>query len=222
MFDITSTTTATPVIPFADSAVAPANYRIIGLHYKSRAATADKPAVAKRPSVMLCAPLVTVAAVEPQELAAALQECVNELQDELARSIAETGASTIAFDSLNAASIATFAATKATSKRLNADSIRNWFDTASGIQEKLMAALTAALNLTDGSDLDMTKLVRAVEVYRNRFADLASPKPAISNADAEKLLKWAMQSTDQDSSIYQSVIAKLNIITKRVDAELLI
>lgn len=221
MFDITSTTEATSVIPFTGKEAAPSGYRVIGIHYKERKATSDKPAVAKKPSVALCAPCIIIQSIEPASLQSACQEAINELQDALARQLVEQGKTSIPFADLAATAIAAFAAEQATSKRLNKDGIVSWFD--SSVQPALMAALTAALELgTDATDLDMTKLIQAVGVYRSRFAELAAPKPAISVSDAEKLLKWANKSTDLESTVAASVVSKLNLLTKRTEVELLI
>lgn len=221
MQEINSTTSATDVLAFTGKEQAPSGYRVISLHWKERKATADKPAIAKRASVSLLAPCITVA-VEPQSLQSACQDAVNELQDALARSLVEADKDIkfIPFSSLDAAATVAFASAVSTSKRLNSASIVGWFD--ANLQDGIMAALTQALNITDANDLDMTKLVRATELYRNSFAELAAPKPAIPLASAEKLLRWAQQATDQDSPITASIISKLNLITKRTEVELLI
>lgn len=221
MFNITSTTTATDVLAFTGKEQAPAGFRVISLHWKERKATADKPAIAKRASVSLVAPCITVA-VEPASLQVACQEAVNELQDALARSLVEADKDIkfIPFASLDADAIVSFASAVSTSKRLNSASIVGWFD--ANLQDPLMAALTKALNITDPNDLDMTKLIQGVDVYRNRFAELAAPKPSVTLADAEKLLRWAQQATDQESPITASILSKLNLITKRTQVELLI
>lgn len=221
MQEVNSTTTASDVIPFTGKEQAPNGFRVISLHWKERKATDTKPAVLKRASVSLLAPTINIA-VEPQTLQQACQDAVNELQDALARSIVEADAAIkfIPFQDLSHAAIVAFASAVSTSKRLNSAAIVGWFDT--NLQDALMAALTKALNITDANDLDMTKLVRAVEVYRNSFAELAAPKPSVTLADAEKLLRWAQKATDQESPITASILNKLNLITKRTQVELLI
>lgn len=221
MQEVNSTTSATDVLAFTGKEQAPNGFRVISLHWKERKATTDKPAIAKRASVSLIAPTIAIA-VEPASLQQACQEAVNELQDALARSIVEADAAIkfVPFSELSDAAVVAFASAVSTSKRLNSAAIVGWFDV--NLQDALMAALTKALNITDANDLDMTKLVRAVEVYRNSFAELAAPKPSVTVADAEKLLRWAQKATDQESPITASILSKLNLITKRTQVELLI
>lgn len=221
MQEINSTTTATDVLAFTGKEQAPQGYCVISLHWKERKATDTKPAIAKRASVSLIAPSISIS-IEPASLQQACQDAVNELQADLARSLVEADKDIkfIPFSSLNADAVVAFASAVSTSKRLNSASIVGWFDT--NLQDALMTALTKALNITDANDLDMTKLVRAVEVYRNSFAELAAPKPSVTLADAEKLLRWAQKATDQDSPITASILSKLNLITKRTQVELLI
>jgi len=221
-FDITSTTTATPVIPLTGNETAPTGFRVIELHWKSRKATADKPAVAKRDSRCLAAPLIQVL-VEPASLQQAAQDAINELQDSLARSIVEANYNTIKsvpFADLSAGALSTYASAVATSKRLNGESIGQWFDSA--LQDQLISAITKALNLTDPTDLDMSKIVQGVNTYRSLFVELAAPKPSINKVHAEKLLLWAERATDQESSICSSILAKLKLLAGKEDVQLLI
>lgn len=222
MFVITSGTNATDVIPFTGKETAPAGYRVISIHWKERKATDSKPAVAKKPSVSLCAPQIVLQTIVPTVLQVACQDAVNEFQDSLARSIVESGKTLIPFADLDAAAVSTYCSAVATSKRLNGDSIGEWFEKASGLQDQIIQAITVALNLTDPNDLDMTKIIKGTQVYRGLFVELAAPKPAISTAHAEKLLEWAKKSTDTESAVYTSIISKLNLLTKRTEVELLI
>lgn len=220
-FEITTTTTAAPVIAYSASLGAPSGFRIIDMHYKSRKATDTEPAIAKKPSMSTVVRCINILSIEPASLQDAVQDAVNDLQDALVRKLVEQGRTSILFDEADAAAVAVFAAEQATSKRLSSIAITAWFDAS--IQDALMDKLTAALNIDrDASDLDMTKLINGVQIYRTRFAELAAPKPAINQVDAEKLLRWANESTDKESSIFGSVVAKLNLLTKRVDVELII
>jgi hypothetical protein len=221
--DITATTQASSVSPFTGSESAPTGFRVVSLHWKSRKATDSAPAVAKRPSVSIVVPCITLDSVQPKQLQAACQESVNALQDDLVRSLIEAQSVDAAIPHLafDVIAVASYAAAVATSKRLSKDGILSWFD--ANLQDQLMAALTVALaNGSDPTDLDMTKLVKGVEVYRNQFAELAMPRPSVSVGNATKLLAWTNKAQDKGSSVYSAVVSKLNLLTKQTDVEILI
>lgn len=220
--DITSTsTTASSVTPFTGTESAPAGCRVVALHWKERKATDTKPAVAKRASMTVIVPSIMVTSVEPECLKDAVQEAIDEAQDALIRSLVESGSVLISHDAVDAKAVAAYCAAVATSKRLNKPAILQWFD--SSLQNKVIAKITAILvtDPTKQTDADVTKIIAATEVYRSQFAELAAPKPTITLSNAEKLLAWASQSEQKDS-VYDSIVSKLNVITKRTDVEILI
>lgn len=219
--DITNDTTASSVTAFNGAETAPKGMRVVSLHWKERKATDTKPAVAKRASVSCIVPSIIIAAFEPACLLDAVQDAIDEAQDSLVRSLVESGSTLIPHDAVNAVAVAAYCAAVATSKRLNKPAILQWFD--SSLQDKVIAKITAVL-VTDPSkqtDADVTKIIAATEVYRSQFAELAAPKPTITLSNAEKLLAWAQQSEQKDS-VYDSIVSKLNVITKRTDVEILI
>jgi hypothetical protein len=219
---ITSTTTASTVYPYTGTEQAPDGFRIVSLHYKTRTERSPDGSERKipaKPSVAVAVPLITLTQVQPAALTAAVQEAVNDLQDRLVRSLVDSGATTISHANCDAHALSIYAQEQSTSHRLSGSTIAAWFDTA--VQDKLMAVLVQALNISDSaSDLDMTKLVSAISVYRTKFAELAAPKPALTQQDATNLLK-ALALAESDSPVKQSLSTKLDTLRKPAETFLL-
>lgn len=218
--DITNGTTAASVTAFTGTETAPAGFRVVSLHWKSRKATDTTPAVAKRDSVAVIVPSITVEALEPVALLEAVQDAINELQDECIRALVEKGAVQIPHDACNAVAVAAYAASTASSKRLNKQGIYAWFD--AGLMDTVTAKVNAALSIgPNATDIQIKDVIAKTEAFRAKYALLANPVPAINKQTAQQLLTLAQQSKVTDSAVHDSIIAKLTLITTKQDAELL-
>jgi hypothetical protein len=216
---ITSTTTAVSVSAFTGREVAPTGFRVVAVRYKETTAEDGKTKIAAKPAKVCIVPQIAVTVLEPVTLQQAVQDCVNELQDDLVRTLVNSGKILFAHSDCDATAIAAYAASVSTGKRLSKDSILAWFDSA--VQDKLMAQLTTALS-AGGNDVEVTKLVAAVERYRSSFLKLALPVPSVPQQDAVKMLEKASAATDQDSPVAKAVLAKLQVLAKPVVVEDLI
>lgn len=217
--EISSTSTAVSVSPFTGKEVAPTGFRVVAVRYKETTAEDGKTKIAAKPAKSCIVPCISVQVLEPETLQQAVQDCVNELQDDLVRTLVNSGKILFAHSDCDSAAVAAYAASVATGKRLSKDSILAWFDSA--VQDKLMAQLTTALS-AGGNDVEVTKLVAAVERYRSSFLKLALPVPSVPKQDAVKMLEKASAASDTDSAVAKAVLAKLQVLAKPVVVEDLI
>jgi hypothetical protein len=158
-----------------------------------------------------------VSAVQPEVLQVALQDSVNDLQDSLVRFIIDEQKKVLFPQSdVSVSAVASFAATQATSRRLNKEVLGSWFDAA--LQDKLMTALTSALNIgSNASDVEVTKLIQAVQQHRSKVCELSAPRPAINVQQAKQLCKAV--SLADDDSIKTQLLSKLDALSKQDDVE---
>lgn len=176
------------ITPHHDNKTVREGYRLAVIRYKEtkNADGSKKPAQPAR-SVEL--PIVAIS-VNPPELRVALQEAVNELQDNVVRShleqLAEGTISPqqqphVTWSQINHAGISSWCEQNAATGKLSKEAIGAWFDAE--LEEPLGLAFIAA-GITDE-----TKMAAAIAAYRGTIVSLASPRASYPQDKAQQLIK---------------------------------
>lgn len=212
-----------PLLDNSENMLPDANYRLSIVRWKTPKDQKENAAFKTRPAICVAVPKVLVA-VQPETLATAMQDALNELQDNVIRSAlnvaieANTAINlvgvTIDKDTLTADGIASWAREQSVSGRLSKEAIGAWFD--SKLSDELGIKI-AESNPT----IDADKLEKAVKQHREILMQLASPRASMPDKLAVQLQK-AVNLVSGSDKVKETLNAKLTafLTPKEISLEL--
>lgn len=199
-----------PLLDNSEALLPDANYRLSVVRWKTPKDQKENASFKARPAICVAVPKV-VLSVQPEALNAAMQDALNELQDNVIRSalnaaIEENTAinlvgATIDKNTLTADGIASWSREQSVSGRLSKEAIGAWFDS------KLSDELGIKIAETNPT-IDADKLEKAVRQHREILMQLASPRAAMPEKLASQLQR-AVNLVPGSDKVKETLNAKL-------------
>lgn len=190
----------------ATEPVAAAGFRVASVHYRTSKDKKDK-----RPSVYCLVPIIRAPDTVADQYAAIINEVFDELQDAIVKDAADKDPAPIGIsdEDIGIAALLRYWQERATSKRLNSESIFAWLDSSATFA---MVAESAAKHPEE-------KAKALMSLVRDTFGKLAAPVPGISKQVAIKLLAY-WQEADASNMVGKVCHAKLSTLAKTDEAAL--
>lgn len=163
-------------------------HRVIRIYWK----TTDKNPNPPKP-VWVAVKTIRATDVNPVCFLSMLNDRIDDLQDSLIRRWLEThpgdSSRTIPETETNLDAILALFRAESAGKRLGKDSIKEYFDAS--VSDLLMKAISEKV-----ADITPDALANAVQGYRNKMLQLASPVPALSESELQQLGKVLVLTPD--------------------------
>ncbi len=156
-----------------------------------------------------------------QELAPFVVSYLQTVEDSIIKEAHKNGQLNYHLDALSLDSIISLLEESEISGRLNKEMIEAWF--MQSIEPKLAELFADKLGLDPltASELELVKLQRTLNAYKDKFSSLASPKVSFKEADCLALINVIEKADIESSFLGKKFIAKLDSMKNKTEEVLL-